>query len=946
MILRLRIQALIFVLLLPAGSAIAQEMPHEDINFECEACHSMKGWSGVRFDHADSVGFVLEGRHVDAECRGCHTLKDFSIVNRQCVSCHKDIHEGKLGPDCLKCHTTDEFTIFNIEDIHAETNFPLMGRHALADCQSCHTGLPRGDLSFRSTRCVECHQQQYLEVPSPNHVSAAFSTECDQCHQMNSWRPALLADHDVFFPIFSGEHAGQWDDCTTCHTDPNSFQVFSCFGCHEHNRADTDEDHEGIPGYNYNSQDCLICHPTGEAGSFVDHDALYFPIFTGAHSGQWSACSDCHDNPADRSQFNCLACHQPITTDNLHQSINGYVYLSTACFTCHPDGSRVEFTEHDAAYFPIYSGNHGGVWDECSDCHIDPANRSVFSCLTCHQQAATDNTHTGISAYSYESSACFACHPTGAGGEFAEHDALYFPIYTGTHATVWDDCSDCHIDPDDRSVYSCTVCHTQAETNPIHGGITSYVWESSACFTCHPTGEGGEYTEHDVAYFPIYSGTHDGTWADCTTCHTNPADRSEYTCLVCHDQGTIDPIHQGMTSYSYESIACFTCHPQGEADDYIEHDADFFPIYSSTHNGAWTDCSNCHPNPLNRSEYDCLGCHLQSTVDVIHQGMPSYSYQSTVCFVCHSSGVVEDYVEHDASFFPVYSGEHAGAWADCATCHTDPTDRTVFTCLVCHGQVDMDNMHVGISGYVYNSDNCLSCHPDGTEIEFTEHELSYFPVYSGAHDGVWAECATCHTVPGDRTQFDCLVCHDQTGTDIIHMGMLAEYSYNSSFCYNCHPQGVPEDYPEHDINGFFPIYSGTHLGVWAECSTCHTNPGDRSVFDCLACHDQGTIEPVHLGMISYTYESSSCYSCHPDGIIEPYSEHDTYFFLIYSGTHANKWATCATCHTDPDDRSVFSCITGCHPKTGTDAKHPPGTVPDYVYDSYECHNCHPTGEYP
>ncbi len=747
--------------------AAAQDMPHEEIELDCEVCHSMTEWSGVRFNHAENTGFVLEERHAGVECKSCHTLKDFSIIDTKCVTCHKDIHEGKLGPLCEKCHTTRGFEIFNVEDIHAETNFPLMGRHAQADCRSCHKGLPRGDLSFNSTRCIECHQQNYLEVTSPNHVAGGFSSECNECHQMSSWRPALIAGHDAFFPIFSGPHAGEWDECSVCHIDPNDFLVVSCFNCHEHNRQDTDENHEGVPGYNYNSQDCLICHPGGQPGTFVEHDALYFPIFSGPHSGEWDGCSDCHDNPASRTQFNCLACHEHNQTDmdNMHQGISGYNYVSTACFTCHPAGEGVQFTQHDAAYFPIYSGQHSGLWNECSDCHTNPADRSVFSCLGCHGQTETGTIHQGISTYSWESSACLTCHPTGTGGDFLEHDALFFPIYSGTHSGEWDDCSICHTDPNDRSVYSCLTCHTAAETNPIHGGITSYSYESSACLTCHPTGEGGEFTAHDATYFPIYSGTHAGTWEDCITCHTNPDDRSEYTCLACHEQATVDPIHLGMTSYSYESTVCFTCHPQGVVGDYLEHDASFFPIYSGAHDGVWSECSACHTDPGDKSVYDCLGCHAQGTIDGVHLGMPEYSYTTAACMTCHPTGDIPQYTEHDANFFPIYSGPHSGTWTECATCHTDPTDKSVYSCLVCHEQTDTDNMHDGIAGYVYSSTDCLTCHPTGEEIEFTEHEVSYFPIYSGTHASVWTECATCHTVPGDRTIYSCLSCHDQTTID-------------------------------------------------------------------------------------------------------------------------------------------------------------------------------------
>ncbi|MBM3436056.1 MAG: hypothetical protein FJY07_07585, partial [Bacteroidetes bacterium] len=68
---------------------------------------------------------------------------------------------------------------------------------------------------------------------------------------------------------------------------------------------------------------------------------------------------------------------------------------------------------HDSQYFPIYSGKHNGKWDQCSDCHTNPNNYEVFTCLTCHTQAETDNDHDEVPGYQYNSDACLACHPNG-----------------------------------------------------------------------------------------------------------------------------------------------------------------------------------------------------------------------------------------------------------------------------------------------------------------------------------------------------------------------------------------------------------------------------------------------------------------------------------------------------------------------------------------------------
>ncbi|MCZ6819084.1 MAG: hypothetical protein O7G31_06280, partial [Calditrichaeota bacterium] len=119
-----------------------------------------------------------------------------------------------MGGDCEKCHSFQGWEIFNVEEIHSNTRFPMMGRHTLVDCESCHQTQQQGDFAMLTTDCITCHQQEYLAVENPNHVSNSFSTQCHDCHEMNDWQPAFLANHDPFFPIFSGEHDGVWSDCT------------------------------------------------------------------------------------------------------------------------------------------------------------------------------------------------------------------------------------------------------------------------------------------------------------------------------------------------------------------------------------------------------------------------------------------------------------------------------------------------------------------------------------------------------------------------------------------------------------------------------------------------------------------------------------------------------------------------------------------------------------
>jgi hypothetical protein len=107
-----------------------------------------------------------------------------------------------------------------------------------------------------------------------------------------------------------------------------------------------------------------------------------------------------------------------------------------------------------------------------------------------------------------------------------------------------------------------------------------------------------------------------------------------------------------------------------------------------------------------------VACH-QADYDDEHQG----SGYPTDCAACHTSTVWSDgSFDHDADYFPIFSGNHQGKWSDCATCHTNPGDFSVFSCFGCHvhNQTSMDNKHEGRTGYVYASSACLSCHPNGS----------------------------------------------------------------------------------------------------------------------------------------------------------------------------------------------------------------------------------------
>ncbi|HOY04923.1 MAG TPA: hypothetical protein PLO67_05950, partial [Saprospiraceae bacterium] len=84
------------------------------------------------------------------------------------------------------------------------------------------------------------------------------------CHTTSAWTPSNWNHDQQYFPIYSGNHDGEWDDCIECHTTPNNYALFSCITCHEHsNQSQVNNDHDEVSGYQYTSTACYSCHPNG-----------------------------------------------------------------------------------------------------------------------------------------------------------------------------------------------------------------------------------------------------------------------------------------------------------------------------------------------------------------------------------------------------------------------------------------------------------------------------------------------------------------------------------------------------------------------------------------------------------------------------------------------------------------------------------------------------------
>ncbi len=247
-----------------AGDSDDEGMPHEKVPYSCDVCHTDSDDTPIAFDHRQT-GFTLEGRHVGTDCKRCHDVAAFSRTSSECRSCHTDAHQARLYPDCERCHTPFTWTVTDHNKAHASTAFQLIGKHVRVDCGSCHTREIYAAYEGPSPDCYECHRSDYESAQDPAHSEFDFGTDCEECHTQFAWHPSSLGRHLGSFPIYSGEHAGEWNSCSTCHTEPGNYQTFSCLNCHAHNQADMDDEHEGVTYYFYASSLCFSCHPNGTA---------------------------------------------------------------------------------------------------------------------------------------------------------------------------------------------------------------------------------------------------------------------------------------------------------------------------------------------------------------------------------------------------------------------------------------------------------------------------------------------------------------------------------------------------------------------------------------------------------------------------------------------------------------------------------------------------------
>ena len=386
--------------------------PHADAEFDtqCQTCHTTELWVPGTWDHSVETEFDIQGAHETLNCSVCHTSAPYNTLVNECATCHQDNYEQTTEPD------------------HAESGYPI------PLCESCHDQSVWQPSIFEhestSESCMTCHMVQYNATLAPPHLSQSFSTDCAFCHTTDAWTPSSFT-HDLEVTGFLLDGAHEALECSNCHESwdpPTEIRTCASSTCHLDNYQSSENPPHETMGF---SSSCADCHSTSDwVPSAYNHD-LETTGFALEEAHTIVSCQQCHTpwqivaEPRICADASCHLSDYQGASDPNHESAS----FPMDCESCHSMTAWVPSTfDHDSQYFPIYSGQHNGEWNDCSQCHVNNADFAEFTCFggECHSAGEMNDEHfdeddgqwESCDGMVYPSSGvtpedCLTCHPTG-----------------------------------------------------------------------------------------------------------------------------------------------------------------------------------------------------------------------------------------------------------------------------------------------------------------------------------------------------------------------------------------------------------------------------------------------------------------------------------------------------------------------------------------------------
>jgi Doubled CXXCH motif (Paired_CXXCH_1) len=349
--------------------------PHQGkLGKGCESCHTVADWRKLVLTGNAHPWLSLANGHARTGCAQCHDRGNLMAPSRgrACVGCHKPVHEADFGRRCESCHGSIRWLGLERKvglAAHAQTPYPLRGKHANVPCAACHEPSMPENTRYRElefARCASCHDD-----PHEKRFAARDGGECSGCHSEAGFRPSRFGidQHATTRLPLTGHHAAV--ACSRCHERAPSegrrlvwaMQKTRCADCHENPHGPQFAEEMRKNG-------CATCHTSaGWDVPKIDHGT--WPL-TGAHVA--APCAACHQaSEQDRKAGKgpsyrqapraCEGCH-----DDVHRGQFRLSEPKRSCDFCHTTPAfAIRAFEHEArAGYPL-AGNHRAL--ECAKCH-------------------------------------------------------------------------------------------------------------------------------------------------------------------------------------------------------------------------------------------------------------------------------------------------------------------------------------------------------------------------------------------------------------------------------------------------------------------------------------------------------------------------------------------------------------------------------------------------
>lgn len=383
----------------------------------CLDCHTYQAWAPADHFNHDLARYKLTGKHKETGCPKCHpnqsrpTPLPTGLIAKKgeqgiyiiydglsfgnCLDCHKDVHQGRLGTNCTNCHTTESFRfgVTNQKFDHNHTNYPLLGKHTKVACNRCHTsGNMTKPLAFG--KCRDCHRDAHLNRFAQQPDSGA----CEACHTVKSFSPSsysVEAHQQSHYPL-TGSHLAI--PCNQCHvpiarTDGGQIANFElkykdCADCHK-------DVHQGQVNLWIERGGCAYCHQTETwHRTFFDHALASFTL-DGKHR-----------------EILCLKCHY-LQADGGGKQV-WMKPLAKNCAGCHEDLHRGQFLKEGQETVACESCHRSSGWSDLLFVHnkdsrfvLDGAHEKL-ACRACHKPVSISNHLTVL--YKPLGTHCVDCH--------------------------------------------------------------------------------------------------------------------------------------------------------------------------------------------------------------------------------------------------------------------------------------------------------------------------------------------------------------------------------------------------------------------------------------------------------------------------------------------------------------------------------------------------------